>query len=201
MHNAQMAPAFHVIADHIRSFLLQLPMAFSRAIQTEAMCLRKILRRAVRYGRMLGLQKPFLADVLPRLTSLMGDDFPELKASQNRIAEILTLEEEGFIRTLVRGGQLLGQVIDRSRKVEQKISGEDAFKLKDTYGFPFEEILLIAKDENLAVDRAQFEKLEEEAKEKSRKAHKTVSQQFDANFFSDFTRTHKPCVFEGYQSY
>jgi alanyl-tRNA synthetase len=148
---------------------------------------------------MLGLQKPFLAEVLPRLVSLMGDDFPELKASQHRIAEIVTHEEEGFLRTLVRGGQLLSQVIDRSRS-SKKISGEDAFKLKDTYGFPFEEIQLIANDEALAIDIPHFEKLEEEAREKSKKAHKTTAQQFDGNFFSDFTRTHKPTEFVGYQN-
>ena len=198
MLNAQMAPAFHVIADHIRSLSFAIADGVQPSNTDRGYVLRKILRRAVRYGRMLGLQKPFLADVLPQLTSMMGEDFPELKAAQNRIAEILTLEEEAFIRTLLRGGQLLGQVIERSRKTEQKISGEDAFKLKDTYGLPLEEIELMAKDENLAVDLARFEKLEEEAKEKSRKAHKTVSQQFDANFFSDFVRTHKPCVFEGY---
>jgi alanyl-tRNA synthetase len=198
MLNAQMAPAFHVIADHIRSLSFAIADGVQPSNTDRGYVLRKILRRAVRYGRMLGLQKPFLADVLPKLTGLMGDDFPELKAAQNRIAEILTLEEEAFIRTLVRGGQLLGQVIERSRKTEQKISGDDAFKLKDTYGLPIEEIELMAKDENLAVDRAHFEKLEEEAKEKSRKAHKTVSQQFDANFFSDFVRTHKPTVFEGF---
>jgi alanyl-tRNA synthetase len=90
-------------------------------------------------------------------------------------------------------------VIDQSKKTSQKISGSDAFKLKDTYGFPLEEVLLIAKDEGLHVDTAAFEKLEQEAKEKSRKAHQTVSQQFDANFFGDFTKTHKPCLFDGYQ--
>lgn len=198
-YNDMVAPPFHVIADHIRSLSFAIADGVQPSNTDRGYVLRKILRRAVRYGRMLGLQKPFLADVLPRLVSLMGDDFPELKASQNRIAEILNTEEEAFLRTLVRGGQLLGQVIDRSRQVK-KISGEDAFKLKDTYGFPFEEIQLIAKDEALDVDIAQFEKLEEEAKEKSRKAHKTTAQQFDQNFFSDFTRTHKPAEFVGYQS-
>ena len=198
-YNDMVAPPFHVIADHIRSLSFAIADGVQPSNTDRGYVLRKILRRAVRYGRMLGLQRPFLADVLPRLVSLMGDDFPELKASQNRIAEILNTEEEAFLRTLVRGGQLLGQVIDRSRQVK-KISGEDAFKLKDTYGFPFEEIQLIAKDEALDVDIAQFEKLEEEAKEKSRKAHKTTAQQFDQNFFSDFTRTHKPAEFVGYQS-
>ena len=189
---------FHVIADHIRSLSFAIADGVQPSNTDRGYVLRKILRRAVRYGRMLGLQKPFLADVFPRLLTNMGEDFPELVAAQNRITEILTLEEEAFIRTLTRGGQLLGQIIEQSQKTK-KIGGEDAFKLKDTYGFPLEEILLIAKDEHLSVDLARYEQLEKEAKEKSRKAHKTATQQFGENFFSDFTKTHKPCVFEGYQ--
>jgi len=196
-YDDSVAPPFHVIADHIRSLSFAIADGVQPSNTDRGYVLRKILRRAVRYGRMLGLQKPFLSDILPRLVSTMGDDFPELKIAQHRIAEILHLEEEAFLRTLARGGQLLGQVIDRSRTVK-KISGEDAFKLKDTYGLPFEEIQILAKDEALEVDVAHFEKLEEEAREKSRKAHKTTAQQFDQNFFSDFTRTHKPCEFLGY---
>ncbi len=193
-----MAPAYHVVADHIRSLSFAIADGAQPSNTDRGYVLRKILRRAVRYGRMLGLNKPFLADILPRLVTSMGEDFPELKSSQHRIAEILTLEEEAFIRTLTRGGQLLGQVIERSHKTSEKISGEDAFKLKDTYGFPIEEILLIAKDEALQVDLPQFEKLEEEAKEKSRKAHKTTAQQFGANLFADFVKQHKPCQFDGF---
>lgn len=198
--NKTAAPAFHVIADHIRSLSFAIADGVQPSNTDRGYVLRKILRRAVRYGRTLGLQGPFLADVLPRLVSCMGDDFPELKAAQNRISEILTIEEEAFIRTLQRGGNILHQVVDLSRKTNQKISGEDAFKLKDTYGFPLEEIELIAKDENLTVDLPRFHVLEEEAKEKSRKAHKKVAQEFDANFFGDYTRVHKPSQFVGYAS-
>lgn len=197
--NLTLAPAFHVIADHIRSLSFAIADGVQPSNTDRGYVLRKILRRAVRYGRMLGLNRPFLADVLPRLVSCMGEDFPELKESKARIAEILTLEEEAFLRTLQRGGQLLGQVIETSRPTG-KISGDDAFKLKDTYGFPLEEICLIAKDEHLAIDLARFEQLDEEAKEKSRKARKVAAQEFDQNFFADFTRAHKPCSFVGYQS-
>ncbi|PIS02373.1 MAG: alanine--tRNA ligase [Chlamydiae bacterium CG10_big_fil_rev_8_21_14_0_10_42_34] len=190
-------PAFHVIADHIRSLSFAIADGVQPSNTDRGYVLRKILRRAVRYGRTLGLQKPFLADILPHLVSTMGEDFPELSQAKARIAEIVTLEEEAFIRTLTRGGQLLGQTIEKS-KATKKISGDDAFKLKDTYGLPLDEILLIAKDEHLSVDMHRFEKLEEEAKEKSRKAHKTAAQSFDQNFFSEFTQKHKPCVFEGY---
>jgi alanyl-tRNA synthetase len=186
--------AFHVIADHIRSLSFAIADGVQPSNTDRGYVLRKILRRAVRYGRMLGLQKPFLADILPRLISLMGEDFPELKVARERIAEILTLEEEGFIRTLARGGQLLGQVIERSHK-SKMISGEDAFKLKDTYGFPLEEVLLIAKDENVDVDLKRYEQLDEEAKEKSRKAHKTAAQTFGENFF----KTVASSEFVGYE--
>lgn len=197
--HAHLAPAFHVIADHIRSLAFAIADGAQPSNVDRGYVLRKLLRRAVRYGKVLGLQGPFLANILPRLVSLMGEDFPELNIAAPRIGEILTLEEEAFFRTLQRGGNLLNQVIEESGKAK-KISGDDAFKLKDTYGFPIEEILLIAKDAHLTVDLARFEALEGEAKEKSRKAQKATAQQFDRNFFTDFTRTHKPCHFEGYQT-
>ncbi|HEV7737594.1 MAG TPA: alanine--tRNA ligase [Chlamydiales bacterium] len=194
--NTRAAP-FHVIADHIRSLSFAIADGVQPSNTDRGYVLRKILRRAVRYGRTLGIQGPFLARILPRLVASMGADFPELQESEGRIAEIITLEEEAFLRTLLRGGHLLGEVIDRSRS-KKIISGHDAFKLKDTYGFPFEEIVLIAKDEALAVDLPSFEKLEEEAREKSRKARTTAAQQFDQNFFNDYTRTHQPAEFVGY---
>lgn len=199
--NSSLAPAFHVIADHIRSLSFAIADGVQPSNTDRGYVLRKILRRAVRYGRTLGLQGPFLSLVLPRLVSCMGQDFPELTKSQGRIAEILTLEEEAFLRTLQRGGNILQNIIETSKKSTHKISGQDAFKLKDTYGFPIEEISLIAKDENLQVDLAVFNQLEEEAKEKSRKAHKKVAQEFDANFFADYTKVHKPCQFIGFQSF
>ncbi len=194
--NGDLAPAFRVIADHIRGLSFAIADGVQPSNTDRGYVLRKILRRAVRYGRIIGLQKPFLADVLPRLVHLMGEDFLELKATETRIAEILTLEEEAFIRTLVRGGNLLQNVIHNTKKT---ISGEDAFKLKDTYGFPLEEIQLIAKDAALSVDLAKFQMLEDGAKEKSRKAHKTASQEFESNFFDDFTKVHKKTEFVGYE--
>ncbi|MES2345184.1 MAG: alanine--tRNA ligase, partial [Chlamydiota bacterium] len=158
-------PAFHVIADHIRSLSFAMSDGAQPGNVERGYVLRKLIRRAVRYGRGLGMQEPFLAKVLPRLVDLMGEDYPELVSSQHRIAEILTLEEEGFIRTLKRGGNILNTVIDKALKSPLKqINGEEAFKLKDTYGFPLEEILLIAKDTGLEVNLEAYELLEEQAK-------------------------------------
>ncbi len=169
--NKEFAPAYHVIADHIRSLSFAMADGAQPSNLDRGYVLRKLLRRAVRYGRALGMQEPFLAKILPRLVKEMGEDYPELKSAEARIAEVLTLEEENFIRTLKRGGNILSSVIDQARQSAQhQISGEEAFKLKDTYGFPLEEILLIAKDTGLEVNLDQFQILEKTAREKSRSA-------------------------------
>jgi len=166
------APAFRVIADHLRTLSFAIADGVQPSNLDRGYVLRKILRRAVRYGRTIGLKKPFLADILPTLIETMGDDYQELKTSKSRIAEIITSEEESFMRTLQRGGNILNGIIEDSKKQKNTISGDDAFKLKDTYGFPIEDILLIAKDANLKVDIKRYNILEQEAKNRSRKAHK-----------------------------
>lgn len=198
VEDSSLAPAFHVIADHIRSLSFAIADGVQPSNTDRGYVLRKILRRAVRYGRTLGLFQPFLADVLPRLVDTMGADYPELVTAKGRIAEILHLEEEAFIRTLQRGGNILNQVIEKAEKSSRKISGEDAFKLKDTYGLPLEEIQLIAKDLKLDLDLARYNALEEEAKEKSRKAKTATAQEFSENLFVDYLKTHKPSSFRGY---
>ncbi|MEN9344492.1 MAG: alanyl-tRNA synthetase [Chlamydiota bacterium] len=190
-------PAFHVIADHLRSLAFAIADGAQPSNIERGYVLRKLLRRAVRYGRMLGLERPFLADILPRLVSSMGQDFPELVKSEGRIAELLTLEEESFLRTLKRGGNILNQVIEKST---HQISGEDAFKLKDTYGLPLEEILLIAKDYGLQVNLEAYTLLEEEAKQRSKSARVSVKQEASQNLFQDYLETHPPCEFVGYET-
>ncbi|MBT3394193.1 MAG: alanine--tRNA ligase [Waddliaceae bacterium] len=173
----KLAPAFHVIADHLRTLSFAIADGAQPSNVERGYVLRKILRRAVRYGRMLGMDKPFLAKILPRLIETMGDDYQEIVSAQTRIVEILTQEEEAFLRTLKRGGNILGNVIANAKKHGKQIGGDDAFKLKDTYGLPLDEILLIANDNGLYVDIERFNILEKEARERSKQAHKTVSHQ------------------------
>ncbi|MDE3055486.1 MAG: alanine--tRNA ligase [Verrucomicrobiota bacterium] len=193
------APPFHVIADHLRSLAFAVADGAQPSNIERGYVLRKLVRRAVRYGRELGLQKPFLADLLPCLVREMGEDFPEIKEAESRIGELLTLEEESFCQTLLRGGNLLQSIVDEASKTKRRIDGQEAFRLKDTYGFPLEEVLLIAKDAGLEVDLASYEVLEKEAKEKSRRARKGEELHFAPNFFSDFRAVHPPCHFEGYE--
>ncbi len=192
------APAFRVIADHLRCLAFSISDGVQPGNVDRGYVLRKVLRRAVRYGRLLGMEKPFLAQALPQLVATMGQDYPELVKGQSLIAEILTVEEEAFIRTLKRGGNILNQVIELSR-AGKIITGDDAFKLKDTYGLPFEEIALIAKDSNLSVDQSRYLELEEEARERSRKVHKNVHQVASETVFGDFIKGHGETKFSGYQ--
>ena len=195
-----LAPAFHVISDHIRSLSFAIADGVQPSNVERGYILRKLLRRAVRYGRMLGIQEPFLAKILPRLIETMGPDYHELVSSQARIAEILTLEEESFIRTLKRGGNILNSVIEQAQKSAHKqITGDDAFKLKDTYGFPLEEILLIAKDTGLQVNLDAYQLLEEQAKERSRSAQTVHVQEVEESLFKDYMEKHGACEFLGYE--
>lgn len=198
-NDVQKAPAFRVIADHLRCLSFAIADGVQPSNVDRGYVLRKVLRRAVRYGRMLGMDKPFLAQVLPQLVMAMGTDYPELVKGQDRIAEILTIEEEAFIRTLKRGGNILNQIIDKAQKGTHTISGEDAFKLKDTYGLPFEEIALIAKDSELGIDQGKYEQLEEQARERSRKVQKQVHQIAGENIFTDFLNKNGETKFIGYQ--
>lgn len=193
----EQAAAFRVIADHTRSLAFAIADGVQPSNLERGYVLRKVLRRAVRYGRGLGMERPFLAELIPSLIETMGSDYPELVQARSRIEEILTLEEEGFLRTLKRGGNILNQIIQDSQ-AEKEISGEDAFKLKDTYGLPLEEVLLLAKDVHLGVDIRRFEELEHEAKERSRGARKKTDQVLAESVYEDYFETHGPCRFLGY---
>lgn len=194
------APAFHVIADHVRALAFAIADGIQPSNVDRGYVLRKILRRAVRYGRLLGFNKPFLADVFSRLVETMGTDYYELKEAENQIGEILTIEEEGFFRTLKRGGNILNTIVEKAEKnPRKKISGEDAFKLKDTYGFPLEEILLIAKDSELTVNLDAYALLEEKARERSRSAKATHKQMAETTIFEEFVKHHGRSFYVGYE--
>ncbi len=198
--NQMLAPAFHVISDHIRSLSFAIADGAQPSNVDRGYVLRKILRRAVRYGKRLNLHEPFLAKLIPDLIEVMGDDYPELKTAQNKIEELLTSEEENFHKTLKRGGNILNQIVERSlANFDKQIMGEDLFKLKDTYGFPLEEILLIAKDAGLTVNLEAYELLEEAAKERSRKAHQTTTQIAGKNLFESHLERHGVSDFIGYE--
>jgi alanyl-tRNA synthetase len=191
-------PSFHVIADHLRMLSFTIADGAQPGNLDRGYVLRKVLRRALRYGKKLGFETPFLAKLFPALLNEMGEDYPELKTSESKICEILTTEEESFYKTLKRGGNILNSIIEKKDSSKQ-ISGEDAFKLKDTYGFPIEEILLLAKDNGLSVNLEAYTLLEEEAKERSRKAQTKHAQIAEENLFETFLKDRNEVEFIGYE--
>lgn len=196
--SSDLAPAFHVIADHIRTLCFAISDGVDPSNVDRGYVLRKVLRRAVRYARRLGIMKPFLSELVPPLIDVMGADYPELAVNKKRIETLLQTEEKSFIKVLERGGSRLKDIISKAQKDQKKqVSGADAFTLKDTYGFPLEEILLIAKDEGVSIDMDMFKKLEGEAKEKSRKAHKKVDQTASASLFEELVSHGKTSTFIG----
>ena len=154
---------FQVVADHVRSVAFMVADGAPPSNTDRGYVVRKLIRRAVRYGRMLGLDQPFLSTLLPVLEDHMGGLYPELRSPI--IAESVREEEEQFLRTLKRGGSLLNAIMERTQIC---IRGKDAFRLKDTYGLPFDEILTIAHEAGLEVDEEGYRQCMEAARELAR---------------------------------
>jgi alanyl-tRNA synthetase len=161
--------AFRVIADHIRALSFAIADGIIPSNEGRGYVLRRILRRAIRYERTLGFHEQFFFKLVDVVARTMGDVFPEVRAQQSKIKETIRREEEAFNKTLDRGIELFEREVTRITRV---ISGEFAFKLYDTYGFPLDLTELMARERGLTVDVAGFEKLMEQQRERARKAQK-----------------------------
>jgi len=163
--------AFRVIADHARTLSFAVADGINPGNNDRNYVLRRILRRAVRYGRTLGFDQPFFHKLVDVLARTMGGVFPELPAKQAHIAAVLKGEEEAFNRTLDKGLALFEAEAARLGS-SGKISGAFAFKLYDEQGFPLDLTELMARERGLAVDTAAFEALMEEQRTRARAAQK-----------------------------
>ncbi len=160
--------AFRVIADHIRTLSFSIADGILPGNNGRNYVLRRILRRAVRYGRTLGLEKPFLSQLVDTLAEEMGRVFPEIVGRAHTIKEVLLREETSFNETLDRGLELF----DKEVAATGTVSGEFAFKLYDTYGFPIDLTALMARERGLTVDTARFDALMEEQRQRAKAAQK-----------------------------
>lgn len=160
--------AFRVIADHIRTLSFSIADGILPGNNGRNYVLRRILRRAVRYGRTLGLEKPFLSELVDTLAGEMGRVFPELVGRKNTIKDVLLREETSFNETLDRGLELF----DKEVAATGKVSGDFAFKLYDTYGFPIDLTALMARERGLEVDTERFDALMEEQRQRAKAAQK-----------------------------
>jgi alanyl-tRNA synthetase len=162
--------AFRVIADHVRALSFATADGIIPSNEGRGYVLRRILRRAVRYGRTLGFHEPFFFKLIDVVSKTMGDVFPEVRANESKIKDTIRREEEAFNKTLDRGIELFEREV--ALPITAAISGEFAFKLYDTYGFPLDLTELMARERGLTVDVAGFERLMDEQRERARKARK-----------------------------
>ncbi len=163
--------AFRVIADHIRTLGFAMADGIQPGNTDRHYVLRRILRRAVRYGRSLGFHEPFFYRLVQVLADTMGEVFPEIRARRDAVEETLRVEEEAFNRTLDRGIDLFREET-RNRARGSQIDGAFAFKLYDTYGFPLDLTELMAREQGLTVDHAGFEVHMEQQRARARAAQK-----------------------------
>jgi len=164
--------AFRVIVDHIRAISFTIADGQIPSNNKAGYVIRRILRRAVRYGyTFLGFQQPFLFELTPLIAEYFGDIFPEVRAQQEFISKVIQEEEASFLRTLDNGLKMLESIkAELNAKAEKVISGKTAFELYDTYGFPLDLTSLIARENGFSVDETGFAVEMEKQKNRSRAA-------------------------------
>ncbi len=166
--------AMRVIADHIRTIAFAITDGQLPSNEKAGYVIRRILRRAVRYGyTFLNMRSAFLYQLVPQLIADMGEAYPELKAQEAQITPVIKSEEEAFLRTLDKGIGLLDKLMDEARKAgKTEISGVDVFTLKDTYGFPLDLTELILRENGFTTNEEEYNKALEHQKSMGREANK-----------------------------
>lgn len=179
--NKEQDIAIRVIVDHIRAISFAITDGQLPSNNKAGYVIRRILRRAVRYGyTFLGFNEPFLYKLIPILSSQFSDVFPEIKKQQDFVARVIQEEESSFLKTLENGIRIFDEELKKSQTSGgARISGNAAFKLYDTFGFPIDLTKLLAKEKNAEVDIPEFERLLGEQKSRSRMAASQETSDWD----------------------
>lgn len=187
--NEEYDVALKVIADHIRTVAFSVGDGVLPSNEGRGYVIRRLLRRAVRYGKVLGMDKPFLYTLTPIVGDVMGVYYPEVVEKREFIEKIIRIEEERFHETLSDGLAILAEMVDKARNEGSTvISGPDAFKLYDTYGFPFDLTEDFAAEKGMTVDREGFDQAMQEQRDRAREARKeTDSMKVQGGPLADFT--------------
>ena len=160
---------FKVISDHLRSACFLISDGVMPSNEGRGYVLRRIIRRAVRYGDKLGMESPFIYLLVPTLSAKMGDAYPQLIEKESFISKVLQKEEELFFSTLSQGLKILDDMLDRHKEEKKEVfSGKDAFVLYDTYGFPVDLTGIILKEKGMALNMSEYEEAMKEQRERSR---------------------------------
>ncbi len=189
--------AFKVIADHIRTVAFAIGDGALPSNEGRGYVLRRLLRRAVRYAKQLGLNDPFMYKLVPTVGAIMEDFYPTVTEKSDFIQKVIKNEEDRFHETLHEGLAILESVIEEAKKMDTPtIAGKDAFRLYDTYGFPYELTEEYAEEANVAVDRAGFEEEMEAQRNRARAAREDVdSMSVQSEVLNSLTET---STFTGY---
>jgi alanyl-tRNA synthetase len=184
------SPSLKVIADHIRACSFTVADGVIPGNAGRGYVLRRITRRAIRHGYKLGARTPFFHKIVAALVQEMGEAYPELKANQARVTEVLKQEEERFFQTITNGMEILETALANSSKV---IDGETAFKLHDTFGFPLDLTADVCRERGVTVDEAGFEVAMNRQRDQARAAGKFKMAQ-------GLEYSGAPTVFHGYDT-
>ena len=185
------SPSLKVIADHIRACSFIVVDGVIPGNAGRGYVLRRIARRAIRHGYKLGARKPFFYQLVPALVKEMGDAYPELRAAQDKVGEVLKQEEERFFQTIANGMEILDGALAGGAKV---VDGETAFRLHDTFGFPLDLTADVCRERDVTVDSQGFEVAMQKQRDQARAAGKfKVAQGLDYKG--------KPTQFHGYDTF
>ena len=189
---------YRVIADHIRACVFLACDGVLPSNEGRGYVMRRILRRAVRFGKVLGIEEPFLSNLVPVVTEIMKDAYPELEDKQTYISKILEQDEVKFFNTLEEGQKRAEYIIDKTiEKGLDSVPGRDAFVLYDTFGFPIDLTKDMAREKGLSVNEEEFNEAMREQQERSRKGRQDI--------VNDLLELHKiisnvaPTEFTGYE--
>nr|WP_325184158.1 alanine--tRNA ligase [uncultured Oscillibacter sp.] len=167
--------SLRVITDHIRSSVMMICDGVLPSNEGRGYVLRRLLRRAARHGKLLGVDRPFLHEVVDTVVRENETAYPDLREKQGYITKVIRTEEENFAQTLDGGMKIYNELLSAHKaKGEKAFSGADAFKLYDTFGFPIDLTCEMVEEEGMSVDRAGFDKLMEEQRVRARKAREAL---------------------------
>ncbi|RYZ99471.1 MAG: alanine--tRNA ligase, partial [Proteobacteria bacterium] len=194
------ASAVRVVADHLRAVTFLIADGVLPSNEGRGYVLRRILRRAVRYGKKLGFTGPFFAELVPSLIQSMASAYPELKEKEKFVREAIHAEEEKFFQTLERGLAILSEELKKVKK-GQPLAGAVAFLLYDSFGFPFDLTAVVSREQGVEVDEAAFNAAMEKQRTQSRAAQDGeagATEQF-AHVFEQLATRFQPTKFLGYE--
>ena len=190
--------SLRVITDHIRSATFMICDGILPSNEGRGYVLRRLLRRAARHGKLLGVNEPFLYQVVDTVVHENEGQYPDLREKQSYITKVIRTEEENFARTIDGGMRIYGEMLAAHKeKGETVFSGSDAFKLYDTFGFPIDLTVEMAAEEGMTVDEDAFKTLMTEQKERAREARKALGDLGWAGV--EFGKDMPATVFAGYE--